>query len=349
MPCDPSRADEVAAAALAWVHANVEGGASARWREPLVAPDGGLSTFIWFGQLLGDGLSPRFAEPLALRVFGSVGEDETMSRESAVLDFVARRDYPAPVPLAAVPLGPANPVGLPWMVLPRVPGEPLLGAISRAPWAAPARLRELAALQVQLHAIPADGAPLPADGPLVERWLATRGPEIAAVATPRAQAVLNALVARADVVRDEAPVVCHGDFHPLNVLSRRDAAGWHHVVIDWTDAVVGDRHFDVARTLALFGVAWIVAGSTVERVALRGAGPCLTRTYRRAYERAVSLDDRRLAYWSAAHLLRGWWQIAQLHEDAFDATRASTDAIPRSAADALLSRAERSLAAAGLR
>jgi aminoglycoside phosphotransferase (APT) family kinase protein len=204
----------------------------------------------------------------------------------------------------------------------------------------------LAALQVRLHAIPIAGGPLPGTPPLVDRWLEQHRDRIGAIATPGAHRVLDRLVAHADVVRDEAPVLCHGDFHPLNVLSRHDESGWHHVVIDWTDTVVGDRHFDVARTLALFCVASIVAGSAVERVALRAAGPWLARTYRRAYERSVPLDNKRLAYWTAAHLLRGWWQIVQLHDDAFTATRASTDTIPLSVAGQLLTRAERSLAGA---
>jgi aminoglycoside phosphotransferase (APT) family kinase protein len=345
VPCDPGRGDEVAAATLAWIRAHVD--ATAAWSTPLVPADAGLSTFIWFGHLVGDALPPRYREPVALRLYGTVGDDEVLAREHGVLEFVTEHGYPAPVPLAAVPVGPENPVGLPWMVLPKVPGEPLLAVVSKAPWAAGARLRELAALQVALHDIPVAGVPLPTDRPLVDAWLADRAPEMAEIATPRAQAVFDALVTRAGIVRPEVPVTCHGDFHPLNVLSHHDDSGWHHVVIDWTDVVVGDRHFDVARTLALFGVAWMVAGSRAERVALRAAGPWLLRSYRRAYESAIPVDSWRLAYWTAAHLLRGWWQVAQLHADGFESTRASTDAIPISVADALLARAEKSLQSIG--
>jgi aminoglycoside phosphotransferase (APT) family kinase protein len=344
VPCDPRRPDEIATATLEWVRAHVAGGTDAEWESALTAADGGMSTFIWFGRLRGDRLAPAFRGPLALRVFGTPDEDETMARERAILDFVGSHGFPAPAPRAAVGVGPANPVGLPWMVLPRIDGEPLLAVIGRAPWSAPARLRELATLQVQLHAIPAARAPLPGGAPLVDRWLARHDPEIRAVGAPGATAVLDALVARAGVVRTEDPVVCHGDFHPLNVLSRRDGDGWHHVVIDWTDAVVGDRHFDVARTVALFRVASFVAESRAERIALRAAGPWLARTYRRAYERSVPLDDYRLAYWSAAHLLYGWWQITRLHDGTVEGWRASSDAVPLAVADLLLVRAERSIA-----
>jgi aminoglycoside phosphotransferase (APT) family kinase protein len=287
-----------------------------------------MTTFIWFGQLVGGDLPAAYRRPLALRVFGTVAEDEVLQQEHAVLEFVAARDYPVPVPVAAVPIGPDNPVGLPWMALPRIEGDPLLTVIGRALWAAPRRLRELAALQVRLHAIPVAGCPLPAQGALVDRWLDRRGPDIAARQDSRANAVLAGLTRQAGIVRDEQPVVCHGDFHPLNVLSRRDDAGWHHVVIDWTDAAVGDRHFDVARTLGLFRLASIAASSAIERTVLRAAGPGLARVYRRAYERGAPLDGDRIRYWTAAHFLWGWWQITQLHDGAFESTRADTESLP---------------------
>lgn len=301
-----------------------------------------MTTYIWFGQLHGGDLPDAFRAPLALRVFGDVGEDATLERERSILDFVAARGYPVPVPLAAVASSsePPNPVGLPWMVLPHVPGDPLLAVVAKAPWFAPARLRELAALQAQLHAIPVAGVPLPTTGALVDRWFAKRGPEIEGVANAQSSAVFDLLRRRADLVRDEEPVVCHGDFHPLNVLSDHRDGAWHHVVIDWTDAMVGDQHFDVARTLALFRVAAIAARSKAERIGLRVAAPHLVRIYRKAYERARPLEDVRLSYWSAAHLLRGWAQITQLHLGAYSLARASSDEIPMSVADALLSRAE---------
>lgn len=343
VPCDPRRPEQIAAATLGWVQENVPGGAGAEWVAPLEAADAGTTTFIWFGRLRGDELPDAYQQPLALRVFGTVEEDATLEREHSILAFVAARGFPAPVPLVAVPSGLGNPVGLPWMVLPRVPGSALLTVIQRAPWAAHRRLRELASLQVRLHAIPVGGCPLPRTGALVDRWLARRGPEIRSVGDERAAAVLYTLEQHADVVRDEQPVVCHGDFHPLNVLSSRDDTGWHHVVIDWTDSVVGDRHFDVARTLALFRVAWIAVDSRPERIVLRAAAPSLARAYRRGYERGQTLDRDRLAYWSAAHLLRGWWQVTQLHEGAHEVTRASTDAVPLWVADAVLTRAEQAM------
>ena len=103
-------------------------------------------------------------------------------------------------------------------------------------------------------------------------------------------------------------------------------------------------HFDVARTLALFRVAWVVAGSAIERSVLKVAGPGLARIYRKAYERGATLDPDRLAYWSAVHFLYGWWQITQLHDGAFEIDPRRADFVPPTLADALLVYAEQALA-----
>jgi aminoglycoside phosphotransferase (APT) family kinase protein len=335
---DPRSADEIAATTQAWIRAHVPGGEHAAWISPLTPAAAGMATFIWFGWLGGAGLPEEYwRRAVALRVFATEREDPVLARESAILEFVAAAGYAVPRPLATARAADAdNPVGLPWMLMPRVPGRPLLEVLATAPWAAGARLRELAALQVALHRIPVAGCPLPADGALVDRWLDDKREQIEGPGDVRANALLARLRRRADVVRDEVPVVCHGDFHPLNVLSRPLGSGWEHVVIDWTDSVVGDRHYDVARTVALFRVASIAAGSTAERLALKAAGPWLARTYRRAYERALAVDPARFAYWTAAHLLRGWAQIVGLHTGLYADGPGRADDVPLAVAEALL-------------
>ena len=100
----------------------------------------------------------------------------------------------------------------------------------------------------------------------------------------------------------------------------------------------------MARTLGLFRVAAIAAGSTAERIGLQVAAPILVRVYRRAYERAHPLEPDRLTYWTAAHFLRGWSQIMTLHQGD-SAGPADAAELPVSLADALLERAERAVAA----
>ena len=72
---------------------------------------------------------------------------------------------------------------------------------------------------------------------------------------------LAASLRKIELVRDRLgaadPVVCHGDFHPLNVLTAPGGSALH--VIDWTNAGVGDRHGDIAWTLLWFEIAAVAA------------------------------------------------------------------------------------------
>ena len=102
-----------------------------------------------------------------------------------------------------------------------------------------------------------------------------------------------------------APSLCHGDLHPLNVLVDGERAS----VIDWTDAGMGDRPGDVARTALLFRVAAVAATSRAERGVLHALAPLLARRYLRAYARHLPLDPARLRLWEPVHLLHGWAQL----------------------------------------
>ena len=85
-------------------------------------------------------------------------------------------------------------------------------------------------------------------------------------------------------------VACHGDFHPLNVLVDGDTS----MVIDWTDAALGDRHGDVARTSLLFYFGAALATSNRAAKAVLGGVARLARRrrYLGAY-RAIRTDRPR--------------------------------------------------------
>jgi Ser/Thr protein kinase RdoA (MazF antagonist) len=89
--------------------------------------------------------------------------------------------------------------------------------------------------------------------------------------------------------------LCHADFHPGNVLLRRDGG---YVVIDWKAAARRDPAGDVARTRLLLPHAWI-PGSGRRRLQLlltpirRG----LYSTYLRAYRRRRRLDPAAIDAW----------------------------------------------------
>jgi hypothetical protein len=87
------------------------------------------------------------------------------------------------------------------------------------------------------------------------------------------------------------------------------------MVIDWTDAALGDRHGDVARTNLLlhFGAA-LATSSRAAKIALGTAQGWLATRYLHTYKQSVPIDAERLRRWEAVHLLHGWAQIAEVHQ-----------------------------------
>jgi aminoglycoside phosphotransferase (APT) family kinase protein len=155
-------------------------------------------------------------------------------------------------------------------------------------------------------------------------------------------AALEAVAALGPMAVGGEAVVCHGDFHPLNVV----VDGTDAAVIDWTDAGLGPREADVARTLLLFRVAALAADGRVARIVLGRVGPVLSRRYARAYAGSAVLDERRMRAWEALHAVHGWAQVHTLHAGGFDgATSAEVGKVPPGLTTYLRERVELALAA----
>jgi len=129
---------------------------------------------------------------------------------------------------------------------------------------------------------------------------------------------INQLMPRLEVT---TPVLCHADFHPMNVL----VDGPMSAVIDWTDAGIGDAHCDIARTAWLFRFAAVAAPSRVERATLKAIGPWLSRRYRRAYGKERTIDDERLRLWLPLHLLHALAMTVADEHELVGPSRAGTD------------------------
>lgn len=303
--------------------------------EPPTTNEDGFDSDIHFVHLAGDALPAEWREPLVLRVKPRREGAAIARYEADVQDWLGRRGFPAPRVLAVLDPGVLD--GRPAQVMTRAPGTMALDELRGAPWRGRRLLRQLAGLQARLHALDVHGFP-PGDDLLDKRLRLTR-----AMADTLDHAGLREGLRRVDrtaaELRDAPDAVCHGDFHPLNVL----VAGEVATVIDWTDAGIGDRHGDVARTLVLFEVAWIIASGPAERAALRVLGPRLARIHRRAYQQQAPLDLRRVALWTPVHLLHGWSQALGAHAGAFDGD--PDQRVPLALVDALERRFDRTMAA----
>lgn len=299
---DPGDPGQIHDALLAYLHRHLGGGVEFA-EQP--APMGrGFDTFIYTFALRGVSLDEVWAQPLVLRVYSTIEQAAKAEREAAVQAFAFDHGYPA---LAPVAIEPANPeLGLPVMIMRRIAGGALLEGITSKPWRARRLLSGMADVHAQLHALPTDGCPLPYDSPLVDRKLLELRQRIDELGVGHMEEGYRWLEERKGTVTTEDVALCHNDFHPLNILEGpRDVL----TVIDWSDAALGDRHCDVARTVGVIWFAQIAATSALERTLLKLARGFLRGTYLNRYNALMPLDPRRLAYWEALHTFSGWGQL----------------------------------------
>lgn len=334
MAVDPHDPGAVAEALRGWAEVRF-GGEVVMVGSP-TAIGGGFDSYIHFVGLAGDRLPPAWREPLVLRLLPSVDRVEQAHREAAVQGWAAGQGFPAPIVLEV--LAPDELFGLPAQVMERMPGTTMLEALSAKPWRALALVRQLAALQLSLHALPLDDWPSSADPQqLVDQRLGLSRRAAESLDDADLAAAVQRATELSHVASTGSLVVCHGDFHPLNVIVDGAAAS----VIDWTDAGLGPREADVSRTLLLFQIAAVAASSPLERRLLALAGPRLARRYRRTYEASAVLDERRLRAWEALHALHGWSQVLTLHAGGFEGESSSDPGrIPLEVGDFLRGRFE---------
>lgn len=335
---DPRDADAVAAAVAVWLGQRYGDVGIA---EPPSSIGAGFDSFIHFVRYSGEGLPLPLRAPLVARVLPDADRLDGARREADIANWCAEGGYPAARVLELI--APGDALSLPVQLIERAAGSTMLGALTSAPWRAAALVDRLGDLHAQLHEREVADCPLAdhPDGTLVARRLAL--PRRVGADHAEIAAALARVEELAGRMESRDPRVCHGDFHPLNVVVDGDAA----VVIDWSDAGVGDRHGDVARTSLLFRVAAVAAENRAERAALRLAGPWLSRRYLRAYERRLPLDRTRVALFEPLHLLHGWAQVTALAAGMFanaDPDGGRADRLPRNLGAWLRGRFEAAMA-----
>jgi aminoglycoside phosphotransferase (APT) family kinase protein len=267
----------------------------------------GMDTYVYAIRLRGS-LPGDWTAPLVLRVYPNAQQKEKARREAAAQTFAADKGISVPRPLLVEPSW--EPYDLPFMIMERIPGSQLVDRFKN-----PLRLRSaisaMADLQVRLHAVPTQACPLPYDGPLVDRWLAPAKENVEKFKPVGLDRPLRWLEQNADLVRDEEPVLVHNDFHPLNLLADGDRL----TLLDWPDATLGDRHCDVARTLALFWLAAPLEKSLSGRTVLGLLRRYIVPAYEREYRKRHPLDRARLRYWQALHAFTSWAQVAVMMQE----------------------------------
>jgi aminoglycoside phosphotransferase (APT) family kinase protein len=164
-------------------------------------------------------------------------------------------------------------------------------------------LAALGAAHAELHRLgspPADACP----GRVPDKWLRLARRLTQAGGSEQLTASLRSIELVRDRLEVDDPVVCHGDFHPGNVLAAPGGSALH--AIDWTNAGVGDRHGDIARTLLWFEIAAVAAPRRAHRVLVRVVRSRLQRAYLNGYQRLLPMDRERVRLWRPVSLLMIW-------------------------------------------
>jgi aminoglycoside phosphotransferase (APT) family kinase protein len=267
--------------------------------EPLAPLPGGFDTQVLAFRLRG--APGAFAGPLVLRLLGPRHDPRRVLRECAVQRAVAAQGFPAP-PCLLADADPA-PLGAPFLLMTRLPGRPLLRVRGLGLGAT------LAETQARLHAL--DPAPLLAAVAAAgldpaslgfDGYLERLAARVAAGPLEGLRPVLDWLRARRPAAAG-APVICHGDFHPQNLLAEgRRVTG----VVDWPNCLVADPAFDVASTRVILALTPLdMIGVPVPlRWAVGGARRALLAAYQAAWRRRGLADPARLAYHEVAAALR---------------------------------------------
>ena len=282
--------------------------------EPLAPLSGGFDTEIFAFRL--SGAPPALSGPLVLRVLGPHHDPLRALRERATQNAVEDMGFPAPrAPLASADL---RILGGAFLVMERRPGRPLLAA-RRLGIAA-----LLAETHLRLHAL--DPAPL-----LDALDRAVPGSSAVVSLHGHLDQLEQRVIGRVSGLepamrwlREHRPspgaalAICHGDFHPQNLLveGRKVTA-----VLDWPNVLVADPACDVAATRVILDLApiGVLPVSRAARWGMAAARRLLVALYLRGYRRRRPLVPRTLAYYEALACMRGLVRAAEHRADAREA------------------------------
>jgi aminoglycoside phosphotransferase (APT) family kinase protein len=248
----------------------------------------------------------------------------TAGKETIVQRAVAAAGFPTPFVRASG--GPDSGLGQAFMVMDRSAGRPALSGLDGGltPAAVPRLLRRipelLAGSMARLHALDPD---------LVRHQL-----EQVREVPVTVPGLLSALArsatgfGRADLagaarwLADHPPrpapdVICHGDLHPFNLLADGDRVS----VLDWSNALLAPRAYDLAATALLLSEPPLRVPGW-QRPMVRMFGRVLARRFVSGYRRltAVTVEPGELMWYQAVVCLRALVQVAGWeHEGVTDA------------------------------
>lgn len=204
-----------------------------------------------------------------------------VAREFRATVAVYRAGLPVPAAYEVVEID-----GRQGLVLERIDGPSLLVYVQRRPWALFEAIALLARLHAKIHSCAA-----PAELPAQRDWLAAGIDAAVNLSASVRQAARRRLARLPD-----GDAICHGDFHPENVLLTARGP----VIIDWDTATRGHPAGDVACTTRLIRLASLPPWAPrYAHWLLRCTRPLLHQAYLRHYCRLRPGTRNQLAAWES--------------------------------------------------
>lgn len=219
-------------------------------------------------------------EGLVLRLMRSPLAGPTLARSTLASEAARSKGINTPKVFEIIEVH-----GRPAQVMERVDGHDMFTHIASNPLRIVSAARTLAEVHADLHKVE---APLGLEE--IHGYLSQR---IAGSDLVPADVSDAALTALADL--PEGMAVCHGDYHPGNLLLTEAGS----VLIDWTGATRGDATADFARTTLMLRIGELPPGAPgiIRLLASVGRG-VLLRLYSRSYRKAMPVDNEMLEAWT---------------------------------------------------
>ncbi len=303
---DPARPDLVGMALLEYLRARLRA-THLTYAESPHQIGRGADTYTYAFRLTGHGLADVWNRPLVVRVFPGRHQSPRVVREATVQQFVVESGLPAPRLLAVEPTDDA--LGQAFVVMEQAPGVTVSQRIAKGDLATVYRLAGAAAdAHVAIHRASVDGWPLPYEGDSIDRQLAMYREWIDRLR--ELEEPLTWLEGHKSKVEHEEPAVCHNDFQPSNLVADDND---RVVVIDWSNADLGDRHQDIADALVATHTTLLTGQQTLLRRLVHRCGRTVfARRYLSRYRRQFPIERERLRYWEAQRAFARWGVLGAL-------------------------------------
>ena len=296
----PDSPDDEAVSTALLEQLSAEAGAGLEFVDALVRLTGGFETFTYGFRVSAE--SGPLSGPLVLRVFRERGAETQGRREAAFQNALAGLGYP--VPRVVLQVGSPGIGGRPFNLMKRVSGRPMMADLFDGTADLESVPGRLVRLHASLHEIPpapvieaVEGTGFSADAFSIWHRLDRLGRYFDEQEFEGLRPVWDWLGENRPEER-ETPAVCHGDFHPGNVMVDDGAVSG---VIDWPGASFADAEHDVSVTLVLVGV--VAGGMFPEaREMLQG----FRSAYLDAYKERRALDHTLLEYYEVMRSFFGF-------------------------------------------